>query len=92
MTHLLNSLCEVSHSTLSAGGRESKSNNCALQLNGVRKRKWENTHNSHTSDTHLQIYLQTLVINLCLKSDEMELLCDDQWGLEKKKRVFNTPL
>lgn len=33
--------------------------------------------------THLQIYLQALVIDFCLKSDKMELLCDNKRGLEE---------
>lgn len=34
-------------------------------------------------DTDLQIDLQALVIDFCLKGDKMELLCDNQRGLEK---------
>lgn len=34
-------------------------------------------------DTDLQIDLQALVIHFCFKSDKMELLCDNQRGLQK---------
>lgn len=34
-------------------------------------------------DTDLQINLQALVIDFGLKSDEMELLCDNQRGLKR---------
>lgn len=37
----------------------------------------------HRHDTNLQIDLQALVVDFCLKSDKMELLCDNQRGLEK---------
>lgn len=35
------------------------------------------------ADTDLQIDLQALMIDFCLKGDEMELLCDNQRGLDK---------
>jgi len=35
------------------------------------------------TDTDLQIDLQALMIDFSLKCDEMELLCDNQRGLEK---------
>lgn len=38
--------------------------------------------------SHLQIYLQALVIDFGFKSDKMELLCDNQRGLEKTKYVI----
>lgn len=34
-------------------------------------------------DTDLQIDLKALVIDFCLKSDQMELFCDNQRRLEK---------
>lgn len=33
--------------------------------------------------TYFQINFQALVIDFCLKSDKMELLCDNQRGLQK---------
>lgn len=38
--------------------------------------------NTEGHGTDLQIDLQALVIDFCLECDEMELLCDDQWGLQ----------
>lgn len=41
-------------------------------------------------DTDLQIDLQALMIDFCLKSDKMELLCDNQRGLEKAAYIAFT--
>lgn len=41
-------------------------------------------------DTDLQVNLQALVIDFCLKSDEMELLCDDERRLNKGDHKVTT--
>lgn len=41
---------------------------------------------THSGSTHLQIYLQALVIDLCFKRDKMQFLSDNQRGLENKKQ------
>lgn len=41
---------------------------------------------THSRSTHLQIYLQALVIDLCFKRDKMQFLSDNQRGLENKKQ------
>lgn len=38
-------------------------------------------------DTDLQVDLQALVIDFCLKGNKMELLCDNQRGLQKAQCV-----
>jgi hypothetical protein len=37
--------------------------------------------------SHLQVDLQALVVDLCLKGDEVELLCNDQGGLGRNRTV-----
>ena len=35
--------------------------------------------------TDLQVYLESLVVDFCLKSDQMKFLCDDERGLQVKQ-------
>lgn len=41
------------------------------------------------SSTDLQINLESLVVDFCLKGDKMKFLCDNQGGLEETRSVLN---